>query len=750
MNKFIIISLLLTGLRASGQITVSGRITDQNKKPVRGVSVSLKNTYDGTTSDSLGRFSFMTSEKGKQILYFTGIGFESLNDTILIQDQPIERNFTLYPQPSKMDPVVITAGSFEAGDQNKAAELTTLDVVTTASANADITSAIKTLPGSQQVGDQTGLFVRGGTGNETHIFIDGSLVNNFFYSSQPGQASRGRFNPFLFTGVVFSSGGYSALYGQAMSSVLLLQSIDLPERTSANFGASYLGLSGGIQKLSKNKKSSWGLTYSYTNLALVYHIVKQKMDYFRVPLVHEVDGNFRIKTKRGIIKFYSYLSFSNLGYRYDDIDSVGLKNAFSLKNLNTFQNLSWKERIGDGWNILLSGSFSTNHDKIENALQDNEKDKIVPAGNPVLDYKTFNLDNSDHYLNGRWVLEKKLGGLSAIRFGNEYNYSNQHIRYLRYDNQNINSGLKENLFASYVESDVYLLRKLALRAGFRAEHSGLLSLWNAAPRVSFAYQFKDRGQVSFAYGKFFQDPDNQYLPSTENLHFENAAHYIVQYQKIANSRIIRAEVFYKKYDDLIKADGDYGKLTAVNNKGFGDAKGIEFFWRDKKTIKNLDYWISYSYLDTKRNFLNYPYEIQPPFAATNTASVVMKKFIGSLKAQINLSYTFASGRPYYDFSLSPSDGNYEIRRQGKTKDYNDLSLSINYLPNVLNQNAKSFSVFVLSVTNVPGFKNVYSYDFSYDGKRMRAVLPPAKRFYYLGWFISFGIDRTQETIDNQL
>ena len=106
---------------------------------------------------------------------------------------------------------------------------------------ADITNAIKTLPGTQQVGESEGLFVRGGTAAETKIFIDGTLVNKFFYSSEPDLATRGRFNPFLFKGTIFSSGGYSALYGQALSSVLLLESIDLPEKTSADVGISYLG-----------------------------------------------------------------------------------------------------------------------------------------------------------------------------------------------------------------------------------------------------------------------------------------------------------------------------------------------------------------------------------------------------------------------------------------------------------------------------------------------------------------------------
>src|SRR5215210_4909238 len=159
----------------------------------------------------------------------------------------------------EMKAVVITAGSFEASDRKRAAAiLTSLDVVTTASANGDITGALRTLPGAQQVGENEGLFVRGGTAAETKTFIDGTLVNNFFYSSVPDVAQRGRFSPFIFKGTVFSAGGYSALYGQALSSALILESIDLPDKSSGNVAVSPIGGSIGIQKLAKDKNSSWG------------------------------------------------------------------------------------------------------------------------------------------------------------------------------------------------------------------------------------------------------------------------------------------------------------------------------------------------------------------------------------------------------------------------------------------------------------------------------------------------------------
>ena len=77
---------------------------------------------------------------------------------------------------TELKAVVISAGTFEASDQKRASALNPIDIVTTASANGDITSALKTLPGTQQVGESEGLFVRGGTASESKIFIDGTLV----------------------------------------------------------------------------------------------------------------------------------------------------------------------------------------------------------------------------------------------------------------------------------------------------------------------------------------------------------------------------------------------------------------------------------------------------------------------------------------------------------------------------------------------------------------------------------------------
>jgi hypothetical protein len=304
------------------------------------------------------------------------------------------------------------------------------------------------------------------------------------------------------------------------------------------------------------------------------------------------------------------------------------------------------------------------------------------------------------------------------------------------------------LLSGFAETDIYITNDIAAKIGTRAEHSSLLDKWNIAPRISLAYKFADNSQASVAYGIFYQDPEKKYLPSLNTLDFSKATHYIAQYQKLNNNRTFRAELFYKKYQDLFKTSTSIGQEIAVNNNGYGDAKGFEFFWRDKKTIKNVDYWVSYSYLDTKRDFLNYPSLIEPSFAAKHTASLVVKRFVTKLKTEFNGSYTFATGRPYYNIRYDNAANNYKIFDAGKTKDYNSLSFSVNYLPNIGKTNASKFTVIVFSITNVLGSNNIYTYNYSYNGLNKQPVTPPAKRFYYLGCFISFGIDRTENTINN--
>ncbi len=729
---------------ATGQVKISGTVKDNRNKPIYGVSIGIKNSYDGTTTDSLGNFSFKTTEQATQTVAASSIGYNSFEQVVAIGSDAMQLHIVLKEKLDELRAVMVTAGSFAAGDSKRAAVLSSLDVATTAGSNADITAALKTLPGTQQVGEQEGLFVRGGAGYETKQFIDGTLVNNPYLSSVPDISTRGRFSPFLFKGTVFTTGGYSALYGQALSSALLLESIDLPERSEVDASISPLLVGLGTQQLAKNKRSSYGVNYSYVNVGLYFGLVKQTPDYFTLPQFHNADANFRIKTKKGgIIKYYTTISYSSLGLRRPDIDSLYLKNAFGLNNTNWYNNLSYKETLGKGWKLQLGGGFSTNNDRITQQVQD-QNNKPRQFSNAVwMQNKIFELTRIQNLAQAKAVIEKKLAGISTLRFGGEYWHSNEKTTI-----HDSTFKLIDDYTAAFAETDIYVTNGLAAKLGVRLEHSALINQTDIAPRISIAQRAGNKAQVSLAYGLFYQKPENNQLYNSTNLLMTRAAHYILNYQKQTVERIFRVEAYYKTYSDLIKIIPSANNFSHYSNGGYGYAKGIDLFWRDKKTVRNFDYWLSYSYIDTKRDYLNFASRLQPNFVANHTASLVTKRFFTSIKSGFNFTYTYASGRPYYNFRLN--DNKFTIADQGRTKSYNTLNFSAEYVPSAGNTNAKTFIVLFASVSNVLGANQVYGYNYSYNGTYKEAVVPPAKRFYFIGCFLSWGVDRSQDAINNNL
>lgn len=711
------------------QITISGKISFKNKG-VKDISVTLKDTYDGATTDENGHYSFQTSEKGNQILVFNNPKFVEFEKPILIENQNITINSELKEQISEIDAVVISAGSIEASDKKRAtALLTPIDIYTTAGADGQISSALNYLPGVQKVGESEGLFVRGGTGSETKIFMDGSLINNYFSNSVPGIAGRDRFNTSLFKGNIFSSGGYSALYGQALSGVLILESVDLPDTSSFDFGISPIFASGSFQKLSKDKTYSFGTSLSYFNLGLVQQIFKYNTDFSKPAQGFGGDANFRIKTKSGgMFKYYGSFDTNQMAVKSTSLEPEYDQTKVDLNSANMYHNLSFKQKFGKYlWNA--GTSYSYNDAKLNFATVKNDVETPQTAFN-----------NKDNYFNFKTVLERKINKISAIRGGIELN--NAH------ETNNFNKNYTDLLSSVFAETDLGFSNNLSAKVGVRAENSSYLDKTNVAPRFALAYRLSKDWTSSFAYGIFYQNPESKYLNSNTPLTFQKAEHYILQVQKSSEGRSFRLEAFYKDYQKLVKTFGDQYVQTAINNNGNGIAKGAEIFWRDKKTFKNIDYWVSYSFLDTKRDFMNYPISLVPSFAAKHTLSVVAKKFVTDWKTGFNLSYTYASGRPYYD--IVSQNGTNILRHEGTLKDYSGLNFSVNYLPNLGKKDAKAFTVLVLSVSNILGNKNVYGYNFSKDGMRSSAVVPPVNTFVFIGAFISFGVDKTNDAINNNL
>ncbi|HTF80779.1 MAG TPA: TonB-dependent receptor plug domain-containing protein, partial [Cytophagales bacterium] len=566
-----------------------------------------------------------------------------------------------------------------------------------------IVGAIQTLPGVQRNGgDQTGLMVRGGDVNESVVIVDGTVSQNAFFSNVPGVAQRSRFNPFQFKGIAFSSGGYSARYGQALSSVLDLQTNDLPDKTTVNLGANFAGIYASGSKLMD--KNALEFSANYIDVSPFYALAQTNVKFNKVPQ----GGGFSTRWisqigEKGMFKMNFQHSFNKMNIVIPDPATPGNTLGFGLNNENTFFNSSYRNWLSSKWSLFTALSYSSNADQIRwGALPSNR---------------------NDSRLQGRAEIKYFPHAKFETMIGAEV----QRISYAqRFDT--LLSAFEETLLSSYLESEWKPIKRLGFKIGLRAEHSKLINRYNVAPRGSMAYKTGRWSQVSFATGLFYQTAPTSYLLWGYRPGFQSSVHYMANYQWLHNDRTFRVEGYYKGYDQLIRENGtpynpnafrfNYGQ---VNNAGDGYAQGIDFFWRDKKTLENLDYWISYSFIDTKRIYQNYVSKVTPDYVSPHNLSIVSKYFVEKLQMSVSLTYNYATGRGYYNPNTEQFLGD-------KAPDYHNVSLNLAYLTTV----KKVFMVIYMGVDNITNQKNVLGFRYSNDGVQRYPILPPLYRSVFLG------------------
>ena len=707
----ILFLMFVAAVNCEAQTVISGKVTDKSGQTLPGTNVFIKGSYDGASCNADGMYHFLSKKTGVQILVVSMLGYEKQERPINVTGKEVITDIKMIETYNQLNAVVITAGSFEASDEKKAVTLKQMDILTTASAAGDIYGALRTLPGTQQVGEDGRLFVRGGESYETRTYIDGMLVRNPYNSQVPDIPSRGRFSPMLFTGTVFSTGGYSAEYGQAMSSALILKTEGLAPKTIT--GISLYSMGAGLNHTERWTNSSLTVSYEYFNLQPYFNLVKQQVKWDKAPQTGTANIIFRQAIgKNGLLKVFSSSESRDLQLQYPDDANPGRTMPIRIRSTNDYVNTTFTTPLSTKTFLMVGTAYSYNLDRKNiDTSRLKETDKSLQARVSI-----------DHHFTNRLGLKTGIE-ITSEQFNQDYFNSLDHKDYLM--------GYNENISAGFVESEYAPVNKLALRVGVRNEYSSLLQKSNLMPRLSMAFKTSANSQISLAYGTFYQDPDATSLRFTHQLGFEQADHYIINYQVNKNDRIFRVEAYYKDYLHLIRYTllNNPDPLT-YNNLGHGYAKGIDVFFRDQKTIKNLDYWLTYSYIDSKRLYNDFTQAATPSFISSHNANAVVKYFSMKFQTMVGLTYSFASGRPY----LNPNSTSFMSDR---TKSYNDVSMNLSYLTNIFG----NFTIIYCSVSNMFGFNNVYGYHYSTvadaNGQfTQREIAPDAKRFAMIAVFIS--------------
>jgi len=705
-------------LLAIGQTTVSGTVTDQSGNPIIGANIYLDGTYDGASSDDAGNFSFETEETGTQTIIVSMLSFDTYmqaGDVSFLKDMKI----ALREAINELSGVTLTAGTFEAGDNSKVSVLKPLDIVTTAGAAGDFVAALQTLPGTTTVNEDGRLFVRGGEAGETQVFIDGLRVFQPFNATANNIPTRGRFSPFLFKGITFSTGGYSAEYGQALSSVLLLNTTDVPDQEKTDIQIMSVG--GGLGHTEIWGDESLSVNASYINLAPYQWIIPNNQGATWNKPYESISGEavFRSKKEKSLFKFYTGFNQANLDINQEDINFDEFVN-FKLKNNNLYANTSYKHFLENEWTLTAGASVSSDKNDIG--------------------FQTNVIDTKETAAHLKLKVKKGFSSRFQLNFGAEHFITDYEEGFSAPDGFTFDSGFNDNLSAGFAEADIFFSNKFAMKLGVRGEYSKALEEFNISPRVSLAYKSSENAQFSLAYGDFYQNPLNEYLKYDKTLDFEKTSHYILNYQFASNGKTFRAEAYYKDYDNLIKYDTQLAQFDSeFNNLGSGYASGLDIFWRDNKSIKNLDYWASYSYLNTKRDYRNFPEAATPNFAPRHNLSLVTKYFIEDWRSQVGFSYSFGSGRPYNN----PNTPDFLAE---KTKSYNNLSVNWAYL-------VSQQKILYFSISNVAGFRNVNGYQYAntpnIDGIfDRREIRPTADAFFFVGFFWTISDNKNDNQLDN--
>ena len=495
----------------------------------------------------------------------------------------------------------------------------------------------------------------------------------------------------MFKGTTFTTGGYSAEYGQALSSVLLLETEDIPEETATNIGANLAGLSLSRQQVWNEKTALIG-SVSYTNLTALLNSLPTNVEWQRETVGYGSNLAFRHQGKNGIFKSLMQYQSSKMGL-FDGGANPGL---FTNSNRNVFWNTSYKGSLTDKLGIYAGVALNTNND--ENTFQG------------------IGFDERSRSLLTKVTLYHEWNETTSFKYGAETQTERDRNVF---DGQSFS--LNDQYSAIYSEGEVILNDRWALRLGARAEHSDALNSFNLAPRASAAYKTGEHSQVSLAYGAFYQKPEEEFLIENDQLDFERSTHLIANYQWIKDDQSFRVELYDKQYQDLVRTGVD----GTLENTGDGFSRGVDIFWKDKKTFEGLDYWVSYSYVDAQRRYQDFPTRATPTFVTNHTLNIVTNYQIDAWSLTPGISYTFATGRTF-------ENPNSERFLGDKTKAYHQLGINASYLTSLFGH----FTVIYVAVTNPFGFDQVFGFEYSEDGSERFPIRPGMKRTAFVGLFIS--------------
>ena len=692
----LLFALAECGLNIQAQTKLTGTVVDRNNQSLAGVQVDFSNGLVKTTTDNDGKFTISYSDTMQnRRLSFQYFGYKIKNVSVN-KGQELLKVILLDSIYQLGSITVSLPHNRHFNDYSiQSTRMSTFDVTTNPAGLADLIGGMRVLPGVQSNDNDGRLIIQGGSSDESQIYINDLIVSNPYAPSSKNSGTRNRFSPDLFSGVVLQSGGFNAEFGQALSGVVNLNTLerdDMTTKTDVSVSSVFVGAT----HIEKKPSYAYRASINYTNLFLTEKLIGSEYDWIK-PYQSITTDFFLTKEFSPATRLTAQFngSYSTGLYSGMNIDSIALESkmeqTYLYGQVNFYHTFNNRFSLSAASNIIV------------------EKDS-----GSGLQYPNDQLATDNIWNHNKITLQYK-SRLITNRTGAEW-IDNPYSETYSLD-KNYRRELQNNLASVYNDTKLFLSNKLTASVGLRGEYSSYLKKTNLAPRLYLAYQPSFGNTVSVALGDYFQLPAMDYLKMSDNLDFASVRKVSATYSHIKNTGKLQLETYYKKYRNLVT----YSQEDIYNHTGNGYSYGADVFW--KSNFKSLEYWVTYSFNHTRKKYDDFPEPIAPPYVAEHSFNLTLKYWMAPLKSLLTACPFVSSGSPYY----SPA---YPYSKIGETPYHSRLDVSWSFLP-------KDWIIIHFGFQNVLGQKNIYGYEYSdINPDRRRAITASNDRFVFVGVFIT--------------
>ena len=733
--------------------TIKGKIVDYStQESLIGVAAMISSLNIGDASDENGEFLIKNVPVGSYSVTFQQIGYQKLKmpDIIIRSGKITFVNAELRQSVIESDDVVVTTGYYNKDEiePTSVVNFNAEEIRRAPGSAGDISRVLLALPSTAMLADNANdLAVRGGSPSENGFFVDNIQINNINHYPVQGSSGGpiGLLNVDFIEDVTFHAGGFSAAYGDRLSSVM---SIDFREGNTEEYDAKA------------------GLSMGDVGITLEGPIIKGKGSFFisaresYLDLIAEAIsteaapryGDFHSKATYDInasnkITFLNIVGHSTISYDTDDAIDLGVSEYGDYTAYTGTSGFNWKSLWSKKGYSNTSISYSlTQCDMKWFDISDNH----LLYDNKYLEGKA-RIHNVNHYqINSRNNIQFGVNGEYEMAdydnfVAEDYNRLGDIVPEMIIDD-NFNSW-KSGAFVSY---SIKPVNRLTTTLGARADYFSHNEHLHVSPRFSTSYRLSDRLSLNGSAGLFYQNLPMCILAQNydfKELKDPRAIHYVLGLEYMLNEDTrLTIEAYDKEYEHLPLDTSDPAKFVIDDGSSFGDrwgeygelvdvgkayTRGIEVMVQ-KKLAHKLYGLASGSFFRSRYKDLNGQWRDR----------VYDNKYIFSLiggykpnnRYEFSAKWIFAGGVPYTPFDQELSHqyntGIIDINQYNSKRypDYHSLNIRFDKRYHYKN----SCIVTYFSLWNVYDRKNVTSYLWDRHDNEMETMY--GWRFIPIGGF----------------